>query len=133
MSASSRNRATPAQVRMTDAGDAEADSMIGRFGRIARMPWQAAVKLLAVLLLVAAPGSSLARPPLLDEPPSLDGDPTADDQPSPSPKGGKGGAASISGHHRVTTKDGTGRLARERHVRLALQAYLRLIARISLR
>lgn len=133
MSASSRNRATPAQVRLTDAGDAEADSMIGRFGRIACMPWQAAVRLLAVLLLVAAPGTSLARPLLLDEPPSADGDPTADDQPSPSPKGGGSRVGSISGQHRATTKDGTGRLARERHVRLALQAYLRLIARISLR
>ena len=133
MSASSRNGATRAQSRLTDAGDAEADSMIGRFGRIARMPWLAAVKLLAVLLLVVAPGSSLARPRTIEEPPSLDGDPTADDQPSPSPKGGNNGAGSISGHQRVTTKDGTGRLARERHVRLALQAYLRLIARISLR
>jgi len=106
--------------------------MIGRFGRIAREPWKAAVRFLALLLLLAAPGTSLARPPLLEEPPSSDGDPTADDQPSPSPKG-HGGAASISGNHRVATKDGTGRLARERHVRLALQAYLRLIARISLR
>ena len=133
MSASSRNGATRAQSRLTDAGDAEADSMIGRFGCIARKPWTAAVRFLALLLLLAAPGTSLARPPLLEEPPSSDGDPTADDQPSPSPKGNKGGAASISGHHRVTTKDGTGRLARERHVRLAWQAYLRLIARISLR
>lgn len=133
MSAPSRNRATPAHVKLTDAGDAEADSMIGRFGRIARMPWRATVRLLALLLLVAAPGTSLARPPLLEEPPSQDGDPTADDQPSPAPKGGKGGAGAISGQHRHSTKDTTGRLARERHVRLALQAYLRLIARISLR
>lgn len=132
MSAPSRNRATPAHVTLTDAGDAEADSMIGRFGRIARMPWKAAVRLLALLLLVAAPGTSLARPPLLEDPPSQEGDPTADDQPSPSPKG-HGGAGSISGQHRHTSKDGTVRLARERHVRLALQAYLRLIARISLR
>lgn len=132
MSAPSRNRATPAHVKLTDAGDAEADSMIGRFGRIARMPWRAAAGLLALLLLVAAPGSSQARPRVFEEPPSQDGDPTADDQPSPSPKGNMG-AGSISGQHRYATKDGAGRLARERHVRLALQAYLRLIARISLR
>ena len=133
MSASSRNRATPAHVKLTDAGDAEADSMIGRFGRIARMPWMGVVSLLTLLLFVAAPGTSSARPKPLEDPPTQEGDPTADDQPSPSPKGGQGGAGSISGQYRYTTKDGTSLIARERHVRLALQAYLRLIARITLR
>lgn len=129
MSVSARNGAPPPQMNLTDAGDAEADSMIGRFGRIARMPWKAAVRFLALSLIVAAPGTSLAKPFPLDPGPSLDGDPTADDVPSSGPKGNR--SASISGHHSQITKDG--RLARERHVRLAIQAYLRLIARITLR
>lgn len=127
MSASLRNGAPPPHMNLTDAGDAEADSMIGRFGRIAQKPWRAAVRFLALSLIVAAPGA-LAKPFPLDPGPSLDGDPTADDQPSPGPKNR---SASISGHDSQTTKDG--RLARERHVRLAWHAYLRLIARIALR
>ena len=86
--------------------------------------------MLALLLLVSAPSASLAKPFLLEEGPPQQGDPTADDQPSPTPKGGNK-SASISGHNALTTKDGAGRLARDRHVRLAWQAYLRLIARIA--
>lgn len=79
------------------------------------------MRFLALSLIVAAPGTSLAKPFPLDPGPSLDGDPTADDQPSPGPKNR---SASISGHNSQVTKD---------HVRLAWHAYLRLIARITLR
>lgn len=130
MSASPRTGAPQPHMNLTDAGDAEADSMIGRFGRIARKPWKAAARFLALLLLVSAPGTSLAKTFPLDPGPNLDGDPTADDQPSPSPKGNK--SASIAGHRSQMTRDGGG-LMRDRHVRLAWQAYLRLIARIALR
>jgi len=107
--------------------------MIGRFGCVARGPWAAAVRFLALLLLVAAPGTSLAKPYIIEEGPSQEGDPTADDQPSPSPKGGNH-SASITGRNALSTKDGAGRVSRqERHVRLAWQAYLRLIARIAFR
>ncbi len=105
--------------------------MIGRFGRVARRKWATAMSYLALLLLVVAPGASLARPFSLEEGPAQEGDPTADDQPSPTPKGNKSG--SISKQNTLTTKDGAGRLTRDRHVRLAWQAYLRLIARIALR
>lgn len=121
MSSSRRNGAPPPHMNLTDAGDAEADSMIGRFGRIAQRPWRAAMRFLALSLIVAAPGTSLAKPFPLDPGPSLDGDPTADDQPSPGPKNR---SASISGHNSQVTKD---------HVRIAWHAYLRLIARITLR
>jgi len=107
--------------------------MIGRFGCVARRPWTAAIRFLAVLLLIAAPGSSLAKPFIIEEGPSQEGDPTADDQPSPTPKGGNH-SASITGRNTLTTTNGIGRVSRqERHVRLAWQAYLRLIARITLR
>lgn len=105
--------------------------MIGRFGRVARKKWATAMSYLGLLLLVSAPGASLAKPFSLEEGPAQEGDPTADDQPSPAPKGNKSG--SISKPSALTTKDGAGRLSRDRHVRLAWQAYLRLIARIALR
>src|SRR6185503_2489327 len=133
MSSRSWNGAPPPHAKSTDAGDAEADSMIGRFGCVARGPWAAAVRFLALLLLVAAPSTPLAKPYIIEEGPSQEGDPTADDQPSPSPKGGNH-SASITGRNALSTKDGAGRVSRqERHVRLAWQAYLRLIARIALR
>ncbi|MGH9389174.1 MAG: hypothetical protein ACRD1Z_06115, partial [Vicinamibacteria bacterium] len=72
--------------------------MIGRFGRGACKQWKATTRLVALLLLVAAPGTLLAKPFPIEEGPNLDGDPTADDQPSPSPKGNNR-SASISGHH----------------------------------
>lgn len=108
--------------------------MIGRFGCVARRPWTAAIGFLALLLLVAAPSASLAKPFIIEEGPSQEGDPTADDQPSPTPKGGGSHSASITGRNALTTKDGAGRVSRqERHVRIAWQAYLRLIARIAFR
>lgn len=107
--------------------------MIGRFGCVARRPWTAAIGFLALLLLVAAPSTSLAKPFIIEEGPSAEGDPTADDQPSPTPKGGNH-SASITGRNALTTKDGAGRVLRQdRHVRLAWQAYLRLIAWIAFR
>jgi hypothetical protein len=130
MSSRSWNGGSPPQAKSTDAGDAEADSMIGRFGCVARKPWTAAVRFLALLLLVLAPGVSLAKPYVLEEGPAQEGDPTADDQPSPSPKGNK--SASISGRQSLITQDGV-RVQRDRHVRLAWQAYLRLIARFTIR
>lgn len=129
MISSPRNGAPPPHGKLTDAGDAEADSMIGRFGNVARKNWTAAVGSLALLLLVAWPGASLARPYLVAGSQDQDGDPTADDQPSPTPKGNH--ARSISGHQSVTNRDEAGRVT-NRHVRVAWQAYLRLIARIAL-
>lgn len=77
----------PSQDRCTDAGDAEADSMIGRFGRTARARAREAALLFLLAGLMAAPGIAAARTyTTLDPPPSLNGDPTADDQPSPTPK-----------------------------------------------
>ena len=131
MISSPRNGAPPPHGKLTDAGDAEADSMIGRFGYVARTQWTGVVGFLALLLLVAWPGSSLARPYSLAGGQDQDGDPTADDQPSPTPKGGNH-ARSIPGHQSVTNRDDAGRVAQNRHVRIAWQAYLRLIARITL-
>jgi len=104
--------------------------MIERFGYVARKKWTAAVSFLALLLLVAFPGVSSARPYSLAGGSDQDGDPTADDQPIPTPKGGNH-ARSISGHQSVTNRDEAGRVT-SRHVRIAWQAYLRLIARIAL-
>src|SRR5258705_10292689 len=78
MISSPRNGAPPPHGNLTDAGDAEADSMIGRFGYVARKKWTAAVGFLALLLLVAFPGVSSARPYSLAGGSDQDGDPTAD-------------------------------------------------------
>jgi hypothetical protein len=79
--------APPPQDRCTDAGDAEADSMIGRFGRTAHARAREAALLFLLAGLMAAPGMAAARTyTIIDPPPYQEGDPTADDQPSPTPK-----------------------------------------------
>lgn len=131
MSASRLTGDSPPRATCTDAGDAEADSMIGRFGRSARAPWKAAVRLLALFLLIAAPELALARPSPVDPGPVPEGDPTADDQPSPTPKQHK--SRSFAGKSTLSTPELTGPEAREQGRRLAWQSYLRVIARITLR
>jgi hypothetical protein len=128
----------PSQDRFTDAGDAEADSMIGRFGRTARTRAREAAWLLLLVCLLAAPEIAAARTYTALPPPYPDGDPTADDQPSPTPKK----TASVTSMTDVTTAT-TVRSAqasasvtnrRSTYVaRMTWDLYLRLLSRLILR
>jgi hypothetical protein len=119
---------SPPQERCTDAGDAEADSMIGRFGRIAQGLGRALSGLLVVALLLGMPQISRAKPALQITGPSMEGDPTADDQPSPSPKGNK--SAKIVTPSQSRSVDSLRLRARELNARLAVEIYMRLLLSI---
>jgi hypothetical protein len=119
---------SPPLGRCTDAGDAEADSMIGRFGRIALLLGRAAAGLLMVALLVGMPQISRAKPALEIIGPSMEGDPTADDQPSPSPKGNK--SAKIVTPSQSRSVGSLRSRARELNARLAVEIYMRLLLNI---
>lgn len=124
----------PSQDRFTDAGDAEADSMIGRFGRTARARAREGSWLLLLACLLAAPGVAAARTYTALPPPYLDGDPTADDQPSPTPKK----AASMTSMSDVTNVQAaqapTSVTSRRPSAgRMTWDLYLRILSRLFIR
>ena len=121
--------ASPPRVGCTDAGDAEADSMIGRFGRTARGWVTGGAVWLLLAALLAAPEIASARTYPVENGPAPEGDPTADDQPSPSPKNR---SARFDSANTLRIPD-SGPSSRIRGGRISWELYLRILSRLTLR